>query len=422
MAEPLKVVVWGAAEQGPCSYFRGGELFVDELREKHNVEVRMLSRVEFKAPKEYEGREGDAIRDGVVELDTSPIEWGDVVVFRRYYNTAFKCGLYTSPEKPGCGYTSREEVEAAEHEHGFKRQDDITRLLWPLFRDSWTGGVVYETDDDHWRIKPWNGYYVDVINERDLIREMTQRADIVTVATPALIENYGRFNKNIRVVRNAIDPDLYVKDVPRPDDPNVRLVYYGSTARLRDYAGRFVTGSRKADGGGYAFQAVEENKRFLTRVFLGTNEKTEHVVRAFFDEETPYISNIAAFSKALANSWGDIGVAPLGGDEFDRCKSELHWLEYAITDMAFVGERFSGNNSPYSVVRDGVDGLLVRGRQEWYDAIKRLATSPQLRADLAGAAKERVLAEYDYRVRAAEWADVFRYAAENARGALPDAA
>jgi hypothetical protein len=417
MGEPLKVVIWGSADQGPCSYYRGGEQFTDVLREEHNVEVRSIQKLEFKVPSKYEGQEEQALRDGKAELDVSPIEWADVVVFRRYYNTALKCGLYISPDKSGCGFTTRDAAEAAEHEHGFRRQDDITRLVWPLFRDSWTGGVVYETDDDHWRIRKWNGYYTDVINERDLIADMARRADILTVATPALRENYGRYNKNLRVIRNAIDPDLYVKDTPRPDDPRVRLVYYGSTARLRDYAGRYVTGSRKADGSGHAFEAVQAHKHLLTRVFLGTNEKTEHIVRTFFDEETPYIPHIAEFSKALANAHGDIGIAPLGGDDFDRCKSELHWLEYAVTDMAFIGQRFKGD-SPYSVVRHGVDGLLAGGAQEWHDSIKALATSDQLRADLAGAAKERVLAEYDYRVRAAEWADAYRYAAEHARGAI----
>lgn len=83
-----------------------------------------------------------------------------------------------------------------------------------------------------------------------------------------------------------------------------------------------------------------------------------------------------------------------------------------MTDMAFIGQRFNGEG-PYQVVRDGVDGLLARGAQEWQDAVGKLAKSKALRDDLAGAAKERVLAEYDYRVRAREWADAFRWAAEH---------
>ena len=400
------------------AYFRGYQ-YTDVLRERHNIEIRNITKLDFKPVKGWEGSLVSAVAEGQIELDVEPVEWADVVMFRRYYNTAIKCGDWKSPEYPGCGFTTRDEEDAHKHEHGFHRQDDLTRLVWPLFRDTWTGGVVYETDDDHWNVQRWNGYYPDVVIERDLIREMAVRADILTVSTPALGQRYSVYNKNIRVVRNSIDPELYIKDTERPDDPKVRLVYYGSTARLRDYAGVYITGNKR--DGGYAFEAVEANKRYLTRVFLGTNHKTEDLVGRFFDEQVPYISGIAAFSKSLANMHGDIGIAPLAGDAFDRCKSELHWLEYAMSDMAFIGQRFNGEG-PYQVVRDGVDGLLARGSQEWHDAVKRLATSPQLRADLAGAAKERVLAEYDYRDRAAEWADIFRYAAEHARGPLKAAA
>jgi len=249
----------------------------------------------------------------------------------------------------------------------------------------------------------------------------------VTVSTPALAQEYGRYNHNVRVIRNAINPDLYVKDTPRPEGDKPRLVYYGGTARMRDYLGDnqvqangnrlVVVGDGRKIGGG-AYEAVEANKRLLHRVFLGTNPGTEHLVAKVFDEQHPYIEGIAEFSKALTNLHGDIGIAPLAGDDFDKCKSELHWIEYAMGDMAVIAQRFMGTG-PYDVIRDGKDGLLARGKQDWHDAIKRLATSKQLRDDLAGAAKERVLAEYDYRQRAQEWADAFRWAAEHARGALP---
>jgi glycosyltransferase involved in cell wall biosynthesis len=413
VTEPLKVLIWGTAEEGPCAYYRGYQY--DEPLRELGIEMRHMSKVDFKVSKGWEDKPvEEAFKAHAIEVDVAPIEWADVLVFRRYYNSTLKCGESTGPENPGCGFATHDLEAAARHEHGFRRQDDITRVIWDVVRDGWTGGVVYETDDNHWAIKPWNGYYPDVIAERDLIADMTRRADLVTVATPALAETYGKYNRNVRVVRNAIDPDLYIKDTPRPEGDKPRLVYYGSTARLRDYGGRHIT-QRKEDGAGYALRAVQDNQHLLQRVFLGTNEGTEEVIGRLFDEQTPYIVGIAQFSKALANSHGDIGIAPLGGDEFDRCKSELHWLEYAVCDMAVVAERFSGSG-PYSVIRHGVDGLLARGAQEWHDSIRKLAKSPDLRADLAGRAKERVLAEYDYRVRAHEWADAFRWAWEHRRG------
>jgi hypothetical protein len=413
MTTPLKVLIWGTAVEGPCAYFRG--YMYDEPLLALGVEQRHISNVAFKQSKGWEDKPiEEAFKAGKVELDLAPIEWADLVVFRRYYNTTMKCGAGTGADNPGCGFQTHDRAAASAHEHGFRIQDDITRYVWEAFRDSWDGGVLYETDDNHWAIKPWNGYYPDVVAERDLIRDMTRRADLVTVATPTLARAYGAYNKNIRVVRNAIDPDLYVKDTPRPEGDKPRLVYYGSTARMRDYGGRIITGN-KADGEGYALRAVQAHQHLLRRVFLGTNPGSEAVISAYFDEQTPYIEGIAKFSKALANSHGDIGIAPLGGDDFDRNKSELHWLEYAMSDMAFIGQRFNGEG-PYAPVRDGVDGLLVRGAQEWHDAVKKLATSPDLRADLAGRAKERVLAEYDYRIRAAEWADAYRWAFEHRRG------
>ena len=404
MTETVRVLTWGTAKEGPCAYFRG-HLYDEALREL-GVEMRHISQVRFKPAEGWEDRDPvETVEAGQMELDTTDLDWADVILFRRYYNTSIKCALPTS-----CGFLTQDPAEADKHPHGTKRQDDITRAIWPAVRDGWTGGIVYETDDNHWQIKPWNGYYGDVINERDLIADMTRRADLVTVAMPALAEEYGRYNDNIRVIRNAIDPTLYVADAPRPEGDKPRLVYYGSTARLRDYAG-FPTDRGKWEGG-HARAAVDAHRRLLHRVFLGTNPGTEHVVGQLFDEQYNSIEGIAAFSRGLANLHGDIGIAPLLGDDFDRCKSELHWLEYAMTDMAFIGQRFRGEG-PYQVVRDGVDGLLARGAQEWHDAVRKLATSADLRADLAGAAKERVLAEYDYRQRAVEWADAFRWAAEH---------
>ena len=84
-----------------------------------------------------------------------------------------------------------------------------------------------------------------------------------------------------------------------------------------------------------------------------------------------------------------------------------------MAGAAFIGERFKYGEAPYSMVKHGVDGMLAKGRQEWYDAVKSLVRSKDLREQLAGAAKERVINEYDYKKRAIEWADAFKWAVEH---------
>jgi hypothetical protein len=130
------------------------------------------------------------------------------------------------------------------------------------------------------------------------------------------------------------------------------------------------------------------------------------------------VSEVRGFAARLAAARPAVGLAPVGQDDFSRAHSELHWLEYSLAGAATVASRTMGGG-PYDVIRDGIDGLLARNKAEWRDNLRRLAASTQLRQDLAGNARERVLADYDVRKRAAEWGDAFRWAADHAgRGAL----
>jgi Glycosyl transferases group 1 len=409
MADTVKVLVWGTAEQGPCAYFRG-HMFDEELK-KLGIEMRHIDKVDFVAHGVAAGMPQDeAIRKGLVKIDTKDIDWADVVMFRRYYNTSAKCET--------CGKVTKDATEITTHEHQIAIRDGITEMVWPAFESrSHNKGIVYETDDNHFFIKPWNGYFPDVQLELPLIERMAKRADVITTSTKPIADHYSKYNDNIRVIRNAIDPSIYTTEHSRPDHSGdlPRVVYYGSTVRMRDYAGEYDSAQRKYVGG-YCGKAIEEFRgpvKKLWNIFIGVNPGTEHVIAPFFDEAYHYVENIRQFAEILARSHPDIGIAPLVGDTFDKNKSELHWLEYSMVGGAFIGQKFKYGDAPYSVVRHGVDGLLAANRSEWYDAVKSLVSSKELRQQLAGAAKERILKEYDYKERAQEWAQVFRWAAEH---------
>jgi hypothetical protein len=379
----------------------------DQEWAKMGINVRHIDKINFIAKPGAEGLpQEEAMRKGLLSVDTSDVDWADIVMFRRYYNCSAKCNT--------CGDATKDQAKILTHPHKMELRDSITEWMWPAFENAaFDKAIIYETDDNHFQIRKWNGYYPDVQAERPLIERMARRADLVTVSTGPIKDAYSHLNDNFRVIRNAIDPSLYTTSRPRPEHggSKPRVVYYGSTARMRDYGG--YPNERGKWEGGYAGKAVEDLRKELWNVFIGVNPGTEHVIAPFFDEAYPYIENIRGFSETLAASHGDIGIAPLGGDDFDRCKSELHWLEYAMVGAAFIGERFKYGEAPYSMIRNGVDGLLVKGRQEWYDALKSLVRSKDLREQLSGAAKERVLKEYDYKDRAVEWADAFKWAVEH---------
>jgi hypothetical protein len=371
-------------------------------------------RVDFASG--WEDRQQEAVEAGAFEIDRTDLDWADVVLFRRYYFTSYAC--------QACDSAWRLESEAADHARntGHPVRGPLDRLLRPLWArlladPAFLGGraVVYETDDDVLLTPAWTGNSAVAGLEDDLVRSMLGRADLVTVSTPHLEKMAGRHSGAVRLIRNAIEPSWY-SDGAEPmqatgnpagaggravaaDSAGPRVVFYGVGARLRDYA--------------ICRDAVDETARTAPgtrRIWLGSDDAR---VRAVVDETHDFIRGPAGFARSLVEARPDIGLAPIADEPFNRARSELHWLEYSMAGAATVASRLMGGG-PYDVIRDGVDGLLARNKAQWLNGLRSLAGSADLRAELAGRARERVLAEYRAADRAVEWAEAYRWAAEHA--------
>ena len=414
MGETLRVLVYGSIDAGACDWVRLG--VYRDLLAGRGIDLRTwgdFNDYAVQVPPQYADRLDDAVRDGVATVDLSPIEWADVLVFRRWYGTVHACD--------DCDFAAPDGATLAAHSrtaaHSPVARDRVIRsLLASIERDPAVlrgRALVYELDDDLLSPQPWLGFYRRIQGDLDIIERFARRADVVTVTTPTLAGRMRRYNSAVRVIRNAVIPEWYQEPPnetllgavgdrtaePRP----LSFLYYGVSARVRDYA--------------ICRDAVDETARATgaPRTWLGSDDPA---VRAIVDEALPYDKDVRGFIRRLVAARPAIGLAPVGQDDFSRSHSELHWLEYSLAGAATIASRTMGGG-PYDVIRDGVDGLLARNRAEWRSGVRRLAASASLREELAGRARERVLAEYDARNRATEWADAFRWAAEHAgRGAI----
>jgi hypothetical protein len=108
MAETLRVLVYGSIDAGVCDSVRLG-VYRDLLAE-HDVELRTwgeFNDYRIQVPADYADRLDDAVRDGVATIDLSPIEWADVLVFRRWYGTVYACD--------DCDYAASDSATLAGH-------------------------------------------------------------------------------------------------------------------------------------------------------------------------------------------------------------------------------------------------------------------------------------------------------------------
>ena len=83
----------------------------------------------------------------------------------------------------------------------------------------------------------------------------------------------------------------------------------------------------------------------------------------------------------------DACIAPLADHPFNRCKSDIKWLEAALVGVPLIA---SPVGQLAESIRHGISGLLASDTTGWEDALGALLHDPALGARLAAAAGEEV--------------------------------
>jgi glycosyltransferase involved in cell wall biosynthesis len=119
----------------------------------------------------------------------------------------------------------------------------------------------------------------------------------------------------------------------------------------------------------------------------------------------------------------DINVAPLEeGNPYCRAKSEVKYFEAGNVGVPTVASRIE----PYQwAIRDGDNGFLASGLQEWHAALRALVHDAGLRCKIGARARADVLSRYTPRERASELVQTLAAMQETGpalRAAEPEAA
>lgn len=260
--------------------------------------------------------------------------------------------------------------------------------------------VVVEVDDDfhalHRRNPAWTETHPgrDRDKNRDWLALACQRADLVTVTTPALAERYGHHGR-VRVLPNCV-PERYLSLLTKPKE---RLTL--------GWSGSVVTHPGDLDQAKGAVQPVLDQHDAAFHV-VGTGEGVQRAL-ALRDEPTATgWLPIEDYPSGLADL--DVGIVPLRASEFNEAKSWLKGLEMAAVGVPFVATP----TSPYrSLVAEGA-GWLAGTAGSWTSMVGALCASTGLRAHMAGKGRE-VAARWTVEGRAWQWMEAWADARDIAR-------
>lgn len=196
-------------------------------------------------------------------------------------------------------------------------------------------------------------------------------ANVVVVSTNKLKDVLSAYHKNIVVIPNYLDDDLWALKKP---------VYKKNEVLTIGYMG---TNSHKPDLDYIAPVLVRLSNRYPQKIrflFIGPQPPSSLLVLPQV-EWIPFFSysyeEFAAYFQTLSI---DIAIAPLVDNLFNRCKSPIKFFEYTALGTPGVYSCLP----PYKeVIQHQYDGLLATTLDEWEKYLVRLIEEDDERFQLA---------------------------------------
>lgn len=262
--------------------------------------------------------------------------------------------------------------------------------------------VVFDNDDTY---MPDSGADVptfgrkkeilEIINKN--LTEAIQIADLVTASTDFLAEEYKPLNPNVITLKNCVDSEDW-SEPKRSDSDKTRVGLIGSvvTADYKEIKPILQFLSNSPDHQLVVFGLPP--KRDDTKVLQSVMRKHIKFWESLDIEWQPLV-NIQEYKYVLNELKLDLALIPRTDNYFNKCKSNLKFLELAMCEVPCAVSTFK--DSPYE--NDTV--VKCETHEDWMNAVTM--SKEELRK-LGKTSKEYVLKEYNIQDKAILWEDAYK--------------
>lgn len=327
-------------------------------------------------------------------------------------------------------------------------------------------GIITIMDlDDYWSPgKHHPAYYMIKNTGMDkMILNNVKNSENVITTTEVFAKEMSKYNKNIHVLANAIDPnERQYKPQPEKSD-RIRIGWLGGSSHLKDLEIlKGVVGKLKSDGLIDKIQFVLcgfDLRGTMTMIDEKTGERKQRPIKPMesvwyqyekiftndYDIVSPeYKQHLLSFKKeefegvenepyrrvwtkpisTYATNYNlfDVSLAPLEENLFNKVKSQLKVIEAGFHKKAIIAQNFGpykidlenyydkGTKKEQLPINPNGNALLVdtgKNHKDWYRNIKRLVTNPELITELSEKLHDTVKDTYSIDAVTAERRDLY---------------
>ena len=324
---------------------------------------------------------------------------------------------------------------------------DKAEVIFPSLREK---GVKIIMDlDDHFEIPMTHPqyHYAKQIKYSEGVKNMLKLVDYVTTTTKYFADELRKYNKNIIVFPNGIDPTAKKYQIKEEESDKIRVGFLGGSSHLHDlmvlkpmfnsinekYKDKVQTVLCGFDTRGETYDTDENGQQYkrpfkpkevcwydYERIFTSDYK---YLDKQYFDwlmkfknEEYPDVKNLPyrrVWTKPLSTyslnyNLFDISVAPLIVNKFNQVKSPLKIEEAGFFKKAII----CSDIEPYREdIIHGVNGFLVSNtnqKQDWKYYMSKLIENPSLIKEMGENLYNTVKDKYDVRNIAKNRAEFYK--------------
>ena len=239
--------------------------------------------------------------------------------------------------------------------------------------------MIIDLDDALWHVNPDNIAYDSLkrVNAGFIITQILRDVDGVTT-TNLYLKNLIHAKTNVSydkmlTVPNSIDFKYYKYKSPPKDKHDILLFHFGSTSHFHDLSEpNFVEGINRIfrDYPNVNFKAIGAN---IPKLKLKWGERYSYGwghsdVYKWISEKFPVYMDEA-----------DIVVVPLEDNVYNRCKSDIKFLESSTAMKPGV---YSDIRPYRETIEDGVNGFIAGTAEKWYESLSILIDSVEKRKEI----------------------------------------
>lgn len=231
-----------------------------------------------------------------------------------------------------------------------------------------------------------------------------KEADLVTCSTEFLAEEYKKLSDNVKVLPNCIDPFLFDEPI-RNETDKVRIGITGSVGLTSDLD--------------VLVPIVKhyENDPRVTIVFMSLYPKPTKFQREIYENEYKTIEGLKVEWQPLVPAYEyyarlneleyDIQIIPRKDNYFNRCKSNIKFLESSMLEIPCIAQGFPDGRSPYQDEEDSKHMLIATDHNDWIEKIEYLIANKEKRREMGRKAREYVEKRYDIEKNAHLWEEAY---------------